>query len=169
MIYQRKRSRETLTAKNQEVSSLKQLRSLIHHKILPDPRWSFRQAQRSWVFPFRCVNSRTVAYFKLTPLISPSLITEPSTNAHDLPLNDGSWRLDTYYLKKIIVSLLKYAMLRNANRLKQNVSKQSIPQHHQPVRRRRPPPPANWARKQLAGNPLREGSWRHDRAGASSY
>ena len=89
MICQRKRRRETFTAKNQEVSSLKQLRSLIHHKILPEPRWSFRHAQRSCVFPFRCGNSRTVADFKLTPLISPSPMTEPNTNAHDLPLNDG--------------------------------------------------------------------------------
>ena len=95
MIYQRKRRRETLTAKNQEISSLKQLRSLIHHKILPEPRWSFRQAQRSCVFPFRCGNSRTVADFKLTPLISPSPMTEPNTNAHDLPLNDG---LKAWYL-----------------------------------------------------------------------
>ena len=89
LIYRRKRRRETLTAKNQEVSSLKQLRSLIHHKIFPGPRRSFRQAQRSCVFPFRCGNSRTVADFKLTPLISPSPMTEPNTNAHDLPLNDG--------------------------------------------------------------------------------
>ena len=95
MIYQRKRRRETLTAKNQEISSLKQLRSLIHHKILPESRWSFRQAQRSCVFPFRCGNSRTVADFKLTPLISPSPMTEPNTNAHDLPLNDG---LKAWYL-----------------------------------------------------------------------
>ena len=94
-VYQRKRRRETLTAKNQEISSLKQLRSLIHHKILPEPRWSFRQAQRSCVFPFRCGNSRTVADFKLTPLISPSPMTEPNTNAHDLPLNDG---LKAWYL-----------------------------------------------------------------------
>ena len=49
-----------------------------------------------------------------------------------------AWSLDTYYLKKIIVSLLKYATLRNTNRLKQNVSKQSITQ---PARRRRHRPP----------------------------
>ena len=63
-----------------------------------------------------------------------------------------AWRLDTYYLKKIIVSLLKYAMLRNAIRFKQNVSEQNIPQHH---------PPAAAARQLSAKATCRESvTWR---------